>query len=36
MLHPALSKEFLPETRDMNTKSGLLSSSKSQLHLYDK
>eukprot|EP00347_Sterkiella_histriomuscorum_P012234 403369376 len=36
MLHPTLCEEFLPEERDMNTKQGLLSSSKSQNSLLSK
>ena len=30
MLHPTLCEEFLPEDREMGTKLGLLSASKSQ------
>jgi len=33
MLHPTLGEEYLPEEREMNTKTGLLSASRSQANL---
>ncbi len=33
MLHPTLAEEYLPEQREMTTKTGLLSASKSQASL---
>jgi len=34
MLHPTLGEEYLPEEREMTTKPGLLSASRSQSTLF--